>query len=129
MSMDWQWRAGLAAVAFAGLAACQPPVPDSGAGVGFGDYAEYQRQREAQLTGQTAQSLPPASAISSEPLATTETAAPVQTAAADSPEAIAAQTRAALDAAAKFKYKPRVVNGEPVEVAGVQNRITFEISG
>lgn len=36
--------------------------------------------------------------------------------------------RAAMDAALKFKYKPRVVNGEPVEVAGVQNRITFEMS-
>lgn len=37
--------------------------------------------------------------------------------------------RAAVDAALKFKYKPRVVNGEPTEVAGVQNRITFEIDG
>ena len=37
--------------------------------------------------------------------------------------------RAAMDAALKFKYKPRVVNGEPTEVAGVQNRITFEIDG
>ena len=35
----------------------------------------------------------------------------------------------ALDAALKFKYKPRVVNGEPMEVAGVQNRITFKIDG
>ena len=35
----------------AGLAACTPSVPDSGAGVGFGDYANYQAQREAQLTG------------------------------------------------------------------------------
>lgn len=96
MNMDRQWRAGLAAVALAGLAACQPAVPDSGAGVGFGDYAEYQRQREAQLTGQSVQSLPPASAISSEPLSATGT---TTTAAADSPEAIAAQTRAALDAA------------------------------
>jgi len=33
--------------------------------------------------------------------------------------------RAAVDAAAKFKYKPRVIDGEPVEVAGVRNRITF----
>lgn len=38
------------------LAACDPPVPDSGAGVvnpgagvGFGNYAEYQAQREAEL--------------------------------------------------------------------------------
>lgn len=37
--------------------------------------------------------------------------------------------QAALDAAAKFKYKPRVINGEAAEVAGVQNRITFQIDG
>jgi protein TonB len=33
--------------------------------------------------------------------------------------------RAAIEAALKFKYKPRVVDGSPIEVAGVQNRITF----
>lgn len=37
--------------------------------------------------------------------------------------------RAALDAAVKFKYKPRVVDGVPMEVAGVQNKISFEIDG
>ena len=31
-----------------------------------------------------------------------------------------------LKAAEKFKYKPRIVNGEPIEVAGVQNKFTFE---
>jgi protein TonB len=35
--------------------------------------------------------------------------------------------RAALSAAVKFKYKPKVVNGEPIDVAGVRNRITFEL--
>jgi len=35
--------------------------------------------------------------------------------------------RAAIQAALKFKYKPKVVNGEPIDVAGVQNRITFEL--
>jgi TonB family protein len=35
--------------------------------------------------------------------------------------------RAALDAVTRFKYKPRVSAGEPVEVAGVRNRITFEL--
>ncbi len=35
--------------------------------------------------------------------------------------------RAALNAALKFKYKPKVVNGEPIDVAGVRNRITFEL--
>jgi len=33
--------------------------------------------------------------------------------------------RAAIEAAAKFKYKPRVIDGEPVEVPGVRNKITF----
>ncbi|MCY7296037.1 energy transducer TonB [Alteromonas sp. a30] len=37
--------------------------------------------------------------------------------------------RAAIDAALKFKYKPRVVNGEPTDVSGVQNRIVFEMGG
>lgn len=37
--------------------------------------------------------------------------------------------KAALEAAAKFKYKARVVDGEPVEVAGVQNKITFKLGG
>jgi protein TonB len=37
--------------------------------------------------------------------------------------------QAAIDAALKFKYKPRVVNGEAADVAGVQNRITFQIDG
>jgi len=37
--------------------------------------------------------------------------------------------RAALDAVAKFKYKPRVVDGVAMEVAGVQNKISFKIDG
>jgi protein TonB len=37
--------------------------------------------------------------------------------------------RAAIDAVLKFKYKPRVVDGEAMAVAGVQNKITFQIDG
>lgn len=37
--------------------------------------------------------------------------------------------RAAMDAVLKFKYKPRVVDGVAMEVAGVQNKISFEIDG
>lgn len=36
--------------------------------------------------------------------------------------------RAAVEAASKFKYKPRVIDGVPVEVPGVRNKITFEIT-
>jgi len=35
--------------------------------------------------------------------------------------------RAATRAVLKFKYKPRVVDGVPVDVAGVKTRITFQI--
>ncbi|AFU99856.2 energy transducer TonB [Simiduia agarivorans] len=35
---------------------------------------------------------------------------------------------AAMKAALKFKYKPRVVDGEPIEVPGVRNKITFAIA-
>lgn len=35
--------------------------------------------------------------------------------------------RAAINAALKFKYKPKVVNGAPIEVAGVRNLIKFEL--
>jgi protein TonB len=34
---------------------------------------------------------------------------------------------AAIKAASKFKYKPKVIDGNPVETAGVQNKITFEL--
>lgn len=35
--------------------------------------------------------------------------------------------RAAIQAALKFKYKPKVVNGEPIDVHGVRNIIRFEL--
>ncbi len=35
--------------------------------------------------------------------------------------------KAATQAAGKFKYKPRIVDGQPIEVPGVQNKITFAI--
>ena len=36
--------------------------------------------------------------------------------------------KAAIAAALKFKYKPRIVNGEPIEVRGVLNKITFKLT-
>ena len=35
--------------------------------------------------------------------------------------------RASVKAAEKFKYKPRVIDGAAVEVAGVQNRFIYEL--
>jgi protein TonB len=35
--------------------------------------------------------------------------------------------KASVKATLKFKYKPRVVDGEAIEVAGVQNKFTYEL--
>ena len=35
--------------------------------------------------------------------------------------------RTSVKAATKFKYKPRVIDGEAIEVLGVQNRFTYEL--
>lgn len=35
--------------------------------------------------------------------------------------------RASIQAALKFKYKPRVIDGEPVDVAGVRNKFTYQL--
>ena len=35
--------------------------------------------------------------------------------------------RAAVEAASKFRCRPRVIHGEAVEVHGVRNKVTFEL--
>ena len=57
-----------------------------------------------------------------------------KTGAVISPEVLHAEPegvfdRAALNAVVKFKYKPRVVDGVAMAVAGVQNKISFKIDG
>lgn len=37
--------------------------------------------------------------------------------------------KSALRAVLRFKYKPRVLNGQPIRVEGVLHRLTFELSG
>lgn len=79
---------GMAALA---LAACEPTVPDSGAGVGFGDYRDYQRaqiERDRALAG----------GGTSPTTTTIQPPSGVQTAALDSddPADIAARAQAAI---------------------------------
>jgi len=77
--------AALLALALGGLAACGTSIPesapDSGAGVGFGNYDEYQARRDAELAGTA---LPAPSAVAAAPLGGNDS------------DDIAAQTRAAL---------------------------------
>lgn len=44
----------------------------------------------------------------------------------DSPNTVF--NNSAVKAAVKFKYKPKVIDGQPVATAGVQNRIIFELA-
>jgi len=91
-------RLTLGFVVMAALSACAPAIPDSAAGVGFEDYATYQRkkaERDAALSGKDT-ALPPPGAISSEPLDATGGATRAQE--AYEAAGIAAEARAALDA-------------------------------
>lgn len=56
-------RIPLLVAALAGVAACSPQIPDSAAGVGFGDYDQYEA---TQSTRAAAAAIPPAGAISDE---------------------------------------------------------------
>ena len=47
-----------AVIVLLALAACAPQVPDSAEGVGFGDYSEYVRQREAGQLGAPISAIP-----------------------------------------------------------------------
>lgn len=110
----------LCGVAFLGLAACDPMLPDSAAGVGFGSYADYdksQAQREAALNGQP---LPAPLAVSEERLEASRTgvsgsvpgAAPANGTTSEA-EQIAAETAAALNSGvAPVQASPE--NPEPV---------------
>lgn len=104
----------LCGAALVALVACEPAVPDSGAGVGFGDYDTYQQQqaaRDAQLVGQ---SLPPAQVVSSEPL--NPMTGPASTGqGAD----LALETQAVLDATRSGSVQG-VVNASPANPAPVQ---------
>ncbi|PJE32179.1 hypothetical protein PSM7751_01962 [Pseudooceanicola marinus] len=104
------------AVALLALASCTPGVPDSAAGVGFGDYQSYQQQRDAELQSSTiapppnvsSETLPgqqdaagerPLSAMNTLPAGAETTPAGAGNQGADSAEAIAADAQAALNAA------------------------------
>ena len=122
-------RLSLVALATAALAACQPTLPDSGRGVGFGDdFVELQRQRDAALANGT--SVPAGVPSVSQPL----------TPAPGSAEATAAETTRVLaatgsGAAANSGVEPLQAspsNPAPpvVNSAGISNENNFDaVSG
>ncbi|SLN32869.1 hypothetical protein PEL8287_01588 [Roseovarius litorisediminis] len=119
-------------LALVALAACVPPIPDSGAGVGFNDYDAYLQEkqaREAQLAGSA---LPRADAVSSE----TVDDIGVVTGRSPASSDIAADTRAALDETAANSGQP-VVHASPsnpapaavTNASGISKENDFEAVG
>ena len=108
-------------VAGVALAGCAQQVPDSGAGVGFGDYAQYEidrARREAQLQSRTVPAdapatLPAAPVVSENAIPSSELAA----------AGIGAQTPVAADAGAGVAAAP---GGAPVESADLSDEQSFE---
>jgi len=85
----------IVAVVGAVVCACAPTIPDSAAGVGFENYADYQRRQAVLARPQTSSVLPPANAVSSEPLPSSTGATTAQIPVTDA-AAVAAETQAAL---------------------------------
>lgn len=83
-------------VAVLAISACSPRVPDSAAGVGFGDYNEYQSQQQAQQQANTVTPIPPAGALSSEPIQSANVGTPLT--AINEQQTIAQATTATLAA-------------------------------
>lgn len=128
-------RLTLGLVMMAALGACAPVIPDSGAGVGFGDYEQFQREkaaREAALSGNEAalsgNAVPPAGAISDEPLDATR-----QAARGTEAERIAAETRSALASANSGVVPLQASTSNPapavVNSAGISQENDFDAVG
>ncbi|MDT8326849.1 MAG: hypothetical protein RQ750_05595 [Roseovarius sp.] len=123
----------LGSVALAALTACAPAVPDSGAGVGFQDYSQYQREKAARDAALAGNALPAPNAVSSEPLSATRSTAVQST----QPGAdIAADARAALDATAANSGRS-ILQASPsnpapegvMNSAGISRENSFEAVG
>lgn len=114
-------RYPLIAAALVALSACSPSVPDSGAGVGFGDYDEYLRAkaaREAQLRGDPT---PAAGAVSDETLGAAQQSLPqsrtVETSAATSTSTSTATQTTATAATAGTAGTATASRGDGTDIA------------
>lgn len=91
-----QMRLLLSAVGLSLMAACAPQVPDSAAGVGFGDYASHIRARDAQTARGAPTSIVPPPQVHSIPGPPHTTARPAPFETAEEAQSIAAAALAAV---------------------------------
>lgn len=122
----------LGSLALAALTACASAVPDSGAGVGFQDYSQYQREKAARDAALAGSALPAPNAVSSEPLG----AIPPGASSAQPGADVAADARAALEATAANSGQP-ILQASPsnpapegvMNSAGISRENSFEAVG
>lgn len=122
----------LGSLALAALTACASAVPDSGAGVGFQDYSQYQREKAARDAALAGSALPTPNAVSSEPLG----AIPPGASSAQPGADVAADARAALEATAANSGQP-ILQASPsnpapegvMNSAGISRENSFEAVG
>ena len=128
-------RVLLVLAAGVGLAACQPAIPDSGRGVGFGDqFTAEQRARDAALTGQPLPAAPPVNAA---PLAAAQQPGSAEETAAQTTAVLAATRPGGTSAAAAANSGVEPVQASPsnppppvVNSAGISNENNFDaVSG
>lgn len=117
------------------LAACQPAIPDSARGVGFGDdFAQQQRARDAALANGTR--VPPPAQVSSAPLGAPPLAGSAEATAAETARVLAATRQGAnngLGTTATTSAGLAPVNASPtnaqppvVNSAGISNENNFD---
>ncbi len=135
----------LSGVALVSLAACGTSIPesgpDTGAGVGFGNYQSYQAEKAARDVALAGNALPPPDAVSSESLPIDGTPSASRSAdgygSDNSVSSIAADTRAVLDATDErdiaansgepvIHASPDNPAPEPVNTAGISDENDFE---
>lgn len=128
-------RALILVAAGLGLAACQPAIPDSGQGVGFGDqFSAEQRARDAALTGQP---IPAAPAVSAAPLGATPTPGSAEATAAETAAILAATRPGGATAPAPLSSGAEPVQASPlnppppvIDSAGISDENNFDaVSG
>lgn len=119
-------RLSLVLAAGVALAACQPAVPDSGRGVGFGDdFSAQQRARDAALAG-----VPAPAQVSSAPLGQTSPPAGSAEATAAETARILAATRPGSAAPAPLDASPQNAPPPVINSAGISNENNFDaVSG
>lgn len=120
-------RIAVAVVTMLALGACAPAIPESGAGVGFEDYSDYQREKAAREAALAGNALPAPDAVSSEPLDATG-----QATGGSEAERLAAETEAALAASNSGEVPLQASPSNPPPVlnsAGISQENDFDAVG